>query len=180
MSEGWKNLWLQRPLPSIFNEGIIVSGMCLTAVDDNSHEFIVLRDSDFLPGWPSWGALASPLAALSAAVLTSHSSDGVRLHVQHPGELCKNNKEVIYITFIFVGFELSNQCILVIGDLGLEILCTRICSSYLMERPLSQSKPKRMRWIQRTLGRDLIHVLFTVVLCAGDHIVNTHDTSVVE
>lgn len=78
-------------LPSIFNEGVIMSSMCLTAVDDNSDKFIVLRDGDFLPGRASWGAVTSALAAFSTAVLSSHSCDGVGLHVKNPGELCKNN-----------------------------------------------------------------------------------------
>lgn len=42
---------------------------------------------------------------------------------------------------------------------------TLICSSYLMDRPLSQSKPNRMRWMTSTLGRDFIQVRFTVVRC---------------
>lgn len=91
MSEG------RRDLPSIFNEGVIVSSMSLTAVDNNSYELIVLRDRDFLPGRPSWGSIGSPLAAIAAAVLASHSRDGVGLHVQHPGELCNNNTEFTFI-----------------------------------------------------------------------------------
>lgn len=41
---------------------------------------------------------------------------------------------------------------------------TLICSSYLMERPLSQSKPNLIRWITKRLGKTLMHVRFTVVL----------------
>lgn len=41
---------------------------------------------------------------------------------------------------------------------------TLICSSYLIERPLSQSKPNLIRWITSRLGKTLMQVLFTVVL----------------
>lgn len=41
---------------------------------------------------------------------------------------------------------------------------TLICSSYFMERPLSQSNPNLMRCITNTLGRALMQVRFTVVL----------------
>lgn len=75
--------------------------MRLTTVDNNSHKLIVLRNCDFFPGWPSWGPVASPLASLSAAVLTSHSRYSVGLHVEHPGELWNNgnnlNPNHIYI-----------------------------------------------------------------------------------
>lgn len=41
---------------------------------------------------------------------------------------------------------------------------TLICSSYLIERPLSQSKPNLIRWITSRLGKTLMQVRFTVVL----------------
>lgn len=59
----------------------------LPAVDNDPHELVVLRDGDLLPGRPPGGALGSAFSSLSAAVLTGHPGDGVRLHVQHPGEL---------------------------------------------------------------------------------------------
>lgn len=74
-------------LPSVFNEGIIVSRVRLPAVDDDPHELVVLRDGDLLPGRPPGGPLGSAFPPLPAAVLTGHSGDGVWLHVQHPGEL---------------------------------------------------------------------------------------------
>ena len=61
--------------------------MRLTTVHNNSHQFIVLWNCDFLPGWPSGGPIAPPLACVSTAVLTSHSRYSVGLHIQHPGEL---------------------------------------------------------------------------------------------
>lgn len=74
-------------LPSIFNEGIIVSCVGLAAMDNDPHELVVLRDGDLLPGRPSGGTLGSAFASLPATVLPGHPSDGVWLHVQHPGEL---------------------------------------------------------------------------------------------
>lgn len=79
--------FLKCLLPSIFNEGIIVSRVCLPAVDNDPHELVVLRDGDLLPGRPPGGPLGSAFSSLPAAVLTGHSGDGVWLHVQHPGEL---------------------------------------------------------------------------------------------
>lgn len=104
--------------PSVFNEGVIVSGMCLTAVDNDSHQFIVLRDCDFLPGRPSWGAVTSPLDALNAAVLTSHPSDSVGLHVQHPGELQMNNTHFKSYSH-FCDYTCCDQCIRVNANLGI-------------------------------------------------------------
>lgn len=45
-----------------------------------------------------------------------------------------------------------------------ESILTLICSSYLIERPLSQSKPNLIRCITKRFGKTLMHVRFTVVL----------------
>lgn len=79
-------------IPSVFDEGIVVSCVCLAAVHHHPHQLVVLRDGDLLPGRASRGAVAAALAALGAAVLASHAGDGVRLHVQHPGELRPRHK----------------------------------------------------------------------------------------
>lgn len=61
--------------------------MRLPAMDNDPHKLVVLRDGDLLPGRPTGGTLGPAFAPLPATVLTGHPGDGVRLHVQHPGEL---------------------------------------------------------------------------------------------
>lgn len=85
------NSQLQHFLPSVLDEGVVMASMCLTTVDNDSHKFIVLWNCNFLPGGTSRRPISSALA-FSATVLTSHSRDGVRLHVQHPGELYTKKK----------------------------------------------------------------------------------------
>lgn len=51
-------------LPAVFDKGVVVSGVCLTAVYHHSDKFIILRNGDFL----AWGSSRPSLS--TPAVLT--------------------------------------------------------------------------------------------------------------